>query len=277
MVAIQAAVRSNLMNDPTSIVYDLWRSHEKYLGDKSVELHRPDIVTYLSSVFCPGPHFYYVIDSPTLTFDYVSNSTQDIFGIPPEDMSIPLFVDRLHPDDVEIFVRGEDVVAHFFRNCIDPSKITKYKICYCFRLRTKEHGYRLFLMQTLTMKTTSEGSLLKVFGVQTDITHITSTNNGKLSFIGMEGEPSVLELDIFDDKLFDNYTPYAFATASMPFSKRELVIIRLLGYGLSTTQIAHKLNISEQTVHTHRKNILRKSGLNNTAALVADCLKKGFI
>lgn len=265
------------MKDTTSIVTDLWKSHEKYLGEKSIELYRPDIVTYLSSVFCPGRHWYYVIDSPTLTFDYVSNSTQDIFGIAPEDMSIALFTDRLHPDDVEMFVRCEDVVAHFFRNCVEPSRITKYKICYCFRLRTKEQGYRLFLMQTLTMKTTSEGSLLKVFGVQTDITHITSTNNRKLSFVGLDGEPSLLELDVFDDKLFDNYTPYAFAASSMPFSKRELEVIRLLSSGLSTGQIAHKLNISRQTVHTHRKNVLRKSGLQNTAALVADCLKKGFI
>lgn len=265
------------MKDPTSIVIDLWKSHDKYLAEQSVELHRPDIVTYLANAFCPGPHWYYVIDSPTLTFDFVSSSTQDLFGIPSKDMTIPRFMDRLHPDDVEMFVRGEDVVAHFLRNCIDPSKITKYKICYCFRLRTKDQGYRLFLMQTLTMKTTSEGSLLKVFGVQTDITHITSTNNRKLSFIGLDGEPSWLELDVFDDRLFDDYKPYAFPASSMPYTKRELEVIRQLGSGLSTGQIARTLHISAQTVHTHRKNVLRKSGLQNTAALVADCLRKGFI
>ncbi|MDH5476424.1 MAG: response regulator transcription factor, partial [Cyclobacteriaceae bacterium] len=51
-------------------------------------------------------------------------------------------------------------------------------------------------------------------------------------------------------------------------SKRELDIIRLLAEGLTSPEIGEKLFISEHTVRTHRKNILRKMDFTNTSQLV---------
>jgi DNA-binding NarL/FixJ family response regulator len=52
-------------------------------------------------------------------------------------------------------------------------------------------------------------------------------------------------------------------------SERELEVIRLIAQGLNSEQIAEKLFLSEHTVKTHRKNILEKLNLNNTAELVS--------
>jgi DNA-binding NarL/FixJ family response regulator len=52
------------------------------------------------------------------------------------------------------------------------------------------------------------------------------------------------------------------------FSLRELEILKLLQLGHSSKEIASELNISFNTVQTHRKNLLRKSGTNTTLALV---------
>jgi two-component system invasion response regulator UvrY len=51
-------------------------------------------------------------------------------------------------------------------------------------------------------------------------------------------------------------------------SRREIDIIQLIKQGLSSKEIASKLDISLKTVEVHRYNILKKLKLKNTAALV---------
>ena len=50
-------------------------------------------------------------------------------------------------------------------------------------------------------------------------------------------------------------------------SDRENEVLLLVAQGLSSKQIAEKLNISLHTVNTHRKNITRKTGIRSVAAL----------
>lgn len=51
-------------------------------------------------------------------------------------------------------------------------------------------------------------------------------------------------------------------------SRREIDVVQLIKEGLSSKEIAKRLDISLKTVEVHRYNILRKLKLNNTAALV---------
>ncbi len=51
-------------------------------------------------------------------------------------------------------------------------------------------------------------------------------------------------------------------------SDRELEVFRLLGSGLSVTEIGHVLNLSVKTVSTHRTRVLAKTGLRNNADIV---------
>lgn len=50
---------------------------------------------------------------------------------------------------------------------------------------------------------------------------------------------------------------------------KELQVLALLSKGLSNLQIAEMLNISNKTVSTHKKNILRKTGAANLLELAA--------
>lgn len=58
---------------------------------------------------------------------------------------------------------------------------------------------------------------------------------------------------------------------------REIEIIKLLAEGLTSYQIAEKLFISENTVKTHRKNILKKTELHNTSQLIQFALNNKVI
>ena len=51
-------------------------------------------------------------------------------------------------------------------------------------------------------------------------------------------------------------------------TKRELEILHLIAQALSNKEIARELFISDQTVSVHRKNIMRKLGVSNTAGLI---------
>ncbi len=59
------------------------------------------------------------------------------------------------------------------------------------------------------------------------------------------------------------------AINSQKLSKREIEIVGLLMQGYSSEEIAEKLFICFETVKSHRKHILEKTGAKNTAALIS--------
>jgi DNA-binding CsgD family transcriptional regulator len=260
-----------------NLIFDLYNSHSNYLAQESLTNFNIDVKALLSNLFSPGPSFYYIIDSPTLSITLLSKGIENILDITQEEFTVEKVIELIHPDDVSWFLRCEDVVAYFLKNCVSPEHIVNYKISYCLRLKSKNDQYKLYLMQTVTLKTTSEGALLKVFGCLSDINHITSINNKKLSLIGLNGQPSYLELDVLNHELFENFKPFITFFDDIPFSSRELEIIKLLGEGLTMNDISLQLNIAFETVNTHRKNILKKSNSKNITELVANCIRKGYI
>jgi len=60
-------------------------------------------------------------------------------------------------------------------------------------------------------------------------------------------------------------------------SSREIEIIQLVAQGLSNKEIAEKLFLSVHTVTTHRKNIMSKLGVNNTAGLVMFAVRENLL
>lgn len=62
-----------------------------------------------------------------------------------------------------------------------------------------------------------------------------------------------------------------------PLSKREAEVLKLIAEGYSNPEIAEKLFISIRTVDTHRRNILDKLRLKNTAGLVRYAIRQGFV
>lgn len=97
---------------------------------------------------------------------------------------------------------------------------------------------------------------------------IPSTANGDKFFCGRILE-TIQRNDINIDHL--EYEPLSCLPVSL--SQRELEIIQLIAEGLTNGQIAENLFISPHTVNTHRKNIMSKLGVNNTAAIVMYAVK----
>lgn len=68
-----------------------------------------------------------------------------------------------------------------------------------------------------------------------------------------------------------------FSCEGLSVTEREIEIIKYIAEGLSNKQIADKLNLSTHTVNTHRKNIMNKLEVNNTAGIVMYAVKNQLL
>lgn len=60
-------------------------------------------------------------------------------------------------------------------------------------------------------------------------------------------------------------------------TNREIEVLRLISTALSNKEIASRLYISDQTVGVHRKNIMRKLGVNNVAELMRTTFEHSLV
>lgn len=63
----------------------------------------------------------------------------------------------------------------------------------------------------------------------------------------------------------------------IPLTKRELEVLRMIVEECSNTEIAEKLFISIRTVDTHRRNLIQKLGVKNTAGLVKYAIQNDLV
>ncbi len=75
----------------------------------------------------------------------------------------------------------------------------------------------------------------------------------------------------------NNHSLKEFSCEPVHLSERELEIIKLIAEGNTNVQIAEKLFLSNHTVNTHRKNVMAKLGVNNTAAIVLYAVKTKLV
>ena len=68
-----------------------------------------------------------------------------------------------------------------------------------------------------------------------------------------------------------------FNCEAIAISDRELEVIKWIAEGYTNNEIAERLFLSPHTVNTHRKNIMQKLGVNNTAAIVMYAVKTRLV
>jgi DNA-binding NarL/FixJ family response regulator len=63
----------------------------------------------------------------------------------------------------------------------------------------------------------------------------------------------------------------------LSLSRREIEVLKLIAEGFTNKEIADKLFISPLTVDSHRKNLIQKMGVRNTASLVKIAGMEGIL
>ncbi|WPU96324.1 response regulator transcription factor [Mucilaginibacter sabulilitoris] len=73
------------------------------------------------------------------------------------------------------------------------------------------------------------------------------------------------------------FSPGTSSTNAPRLTKREKEILELVSDGITTNVIAERLFISPQTVETHRRNLMQKLEVHNTAALIKKVMELNLI
>ncbi len=95
---------------------------------------------------------------------------------------------------------------------------------------------------------------------------------GRKSFSDEVKEALEMEKGAKAHSSFQNASVTAF-----DLTEREIEILKLIAEGFNNREIGDKLFISQNTVDTHRKNIMRKLSANNVAALIKFAMKAGLM
>jgi DNA-binding CsgD family transcriptional regulator len=209
-----------------------------------------------------GSQFIYVVDLPREEITYVSPGVKKLFDYEPSEVNLKFLYDRIHPDDRQGVVHATiDALRETVdQNMTEPCRL-KFSVNYRFQ---KKDGSYLQVLRHLTVQSTDkEGNILRTTGIIMEIDHLPEVS-------GVTG------------KMVDNNTGEVIYSRSYPepdsiFSSREKEIIHLLASGKNSQEIANELFISKNTVSTHRRNMLHKCDLKNTAELILYSKKQGII
>lgn len=80
----------------------------------------------------------------------------------------------------------------------------------------------------------------------------------------------VLQKHLYQNQKEENCDPTS-------LTQREIEITKLIVEGFTSNDIAEKLFLSTHTIHTHRKNIMRKLGVKSSSELVKYAITVGII
>jgi DNA-binding CsgD family transcriptional regulator len=244
-------------------LHDVWESNRTFKTTPSHQISFDDLT---NSIISTGPFSFYIIDFFDMSLSHISPSLYEMHGFDPETLTFNEVLSAIHPEDINFVVKAEAFLTNFFYENIGREKLLSYKISYSYRGQLKNGEYALFNHQALMLSMDDSGGYGKSLNINTRIDHLSNLNTYKISLIGLNGEPSFMNLSL-DQENQD----------LREFSKREIDIIKLIGNGLNNNEIAEKLFISPLTVKKHRNNILTKSDSKNTAQLIKNCILQGLI
>ncbi|AZA80676.1 helix-turn-helix transcriptional regulator [Chryseobacterium lactis] len=249
----------------------VWNSYPEFLQNTTtMALPAPSIERIIGEIFAPGKFYYYVINLVDSTLSHHHENILEIHGFHKYPVHLKEIIDLLHPDDIEFVMEAERMCIEKMKDINGFDYIQELKSSYCFRLRTSKGNYELFHHQALHTLKDENGKLMQAVNIHTNIEHITHQNSYSVLLSGINGREDFHQMQ---------WSKYNKISESQPaiFTKREVEIITYIARGFSAGEISNVLNISEETVRTHRKNILRKSDCKNCSELIKMAFEWGYL
>lgn len=187
---------------------------------------------------------------------------ENTWGYADHEITYEMIIDNLHPADKEMVHHiGRLAIMHAVKH---PVNTKNNILTITYRCKKKDGTYCKYLCQSVVLQTDNRGVMVSSMVKLTDISFLDSSDHVYYDY-RTEG----LDNESFRNSIYKNNQSL--------FTKRETDIIRLINNGRSNAHISNELEISELTVATHRKNIMRKSGCHNVQDLMNFCHNKGIL
>lgn len=244
------------------------RIFKKFGNESAPSLLKVELDFYkkLWNFFFIGDSYYFVLNHHNLDFEFVSKEIENVMGYSPSEFSVQFMNGILHPEDHPFFLSMGSTLIDFFSK-LPLEKLMSYKVRYDVRYKKKNGEYARILYQGIMLEHDENGRILRTLGVHTDITYLKQEGRSVLSFIGIDGEPTYPNV----------VANRVFVESKDGLTRREKQVLKLLIEGKLSKEISSILNISKQTVDTHRKNMLHKNNLSNTGELIGKAIRYGWI
>lgn len=126
-----------------------------------------------------------------------------------------------------------------------------------YQLRSKEGKWVYMLLSSRVYERTVDGRIKLLLGYATEISRD-------------ELDANLRQIDEIEQKRPNE-------SLINCLSRRELDVIRFIAKGFTDKEIAEKLHISIHTTKTHRKRIISKLGLRNSAVLIKFAVENGLV
>lgn len=243
---------------------EIWQNIPQ-ADNKKIDLSQNEIISQYVDLFHIGEFFHLIFNTQKADMEYVSPKIRTILGYEASEFNMQLVLENIHPEDVPYYYHYEESAVRFF-TALPPDQLSNYKFSYDYRIKSKNGSYKRILQQVIPVYYFADGGA-RTLGIFTDIDHLGIGGIPKLSFIGMNGAPSY----------YNYHQKEIFQKADKLFTPREMEILAEVIQGVSSSEIAKKLNLSVYTVQTHRKNILKKSGCANLTELLTKAVREGWV
>ncbi len=193
--------------------------------------------------------YFFIFDCFDNTILYVNNAFETITGYPTDSFNVEKLISIIHPEDVSRFFASEERGLHFTNKLLFHEHF-KYILSYSYRIKTEEGKYIRILQQCQAIEVNDSGHLTKTFVIHKRIEDTEDRQKKDYRI-----------LDKSQNIYIDEQNSYN-------LTQRELEILNLIKEGLNSVQIANRLNISKNTVITHRKNILTKANASSFIEII---------
>jgi hypothetical protein len=225
-----------------------------------IDVNHP-LVMELEKSTAINKQFYFLADLLQGKILFSSKHCNNLIGEEATELTPYDLIDATHPDHLSRITKGWGKLLYLANNLL-AAKSGSSLFSTNIKLLNSKGTYTETLFQCLLFY--SEIPQKKVYLLQVH-TNIDWCKNAKKGIYYYSGD------DLTHFRLPDN----ELLNISNDFTKREFEIIKLVGSGLSTEQIAEKLFLSAYTINTHRGNILKKSGKAHVSEVIYDLINQG--
>lgn len=237
---------------------------EKFSHIGFIGINRDDsLIVELEKMMENNNQFFFVGDMIQMKILFTSKQSNEMIGVPPEDVSPYHFFEATHPDDIQrhSLARAQEfkIAQELFIEQKGNSLLSTN-----FKIRATNGKYECFLFQCYMFYSETPIKTVYVIQIHTNIDWCKKIKRGYHYYAG-------------NDLSNFKYPDEELLMIGNIYTKREFEIIKLIELGLSSEEIAEKLFVSTNTVNVHRGNILKKSGKTRVSELIYDLMEHGMI
>lgn len=227
------------MKENTLKNWDTLFSNQKSKSDKENMTKTPEKIS----------SYMFIFDCEENVIIFTNKSFKIVTGHDEDKFTIDFLLNSIHPDDLDYFLSCEEKNLKFTNSLLFGDHF-KYMLSYTYRIRTASGDYIRVMQECQALEVNQSGHLIKTLVIHKKIEYSDTTPEN--------------DLRVFDK----SQGIYIDMENSYNLSKREFQILNLIKEGYNSQEVADQLNVSKNTVLTHRKNILNKTKSNSFIELV---------